>query len=266
MLSLELDRRAMIGVVHLRPTPGSPRFQGSMGGLLEAAAQDARALAEGGCDGIIVENFGDAPFFPGSVPPETVAALALALAEVRGAAASVPVGINVLRNDARSALGLCATAGAEFLRVNVHTGAAVTDQGVIEGRAAETLRERGRLCPEALLLADVHVKHAEPLGGGSIAQAARDVRLRGLADALILSGTETGAAPDRTPIDEVRRAVGEATPILLGSGVNVDNAPELLRGIQGAIVGTATKRSGEVRAPVELARVAALRRAFDAVS
>lgn len=235
-----------------------------MEGLLEAAVQDARALVEGGCDGIIVENFGDAPFFPGSVPPETVAALALALAEVRGVAGATPVGINVLRNDARAALGLCATAGAEFLRVNVHTGAAVTDQGVIEGRAAETLRERGRLCPEVRILADVHVKHAQPLGGGSIGQAARDVRLRGLADALILSGSETGAAPDRGPIEEVRGAVGESTPILLGSGVTVENAHGLLRGIQGAIVGTATKRSGEVRAPVETARVEALRRAFDA--
>ena len=135
---------------------------------------DAQALVGGGCDALIVENFGDTPFFKTQVPPETVATLALALATVRHSTPSVPVGINVLRNDARAALGLCAAAGGRFLRVNVHTGAAVTDQGVIEGEAASTLRERARLCPGAALLADVHVKHASPLGRESIGQAAQD--------------------------------------------------------------------------------------------
>ena len=134
--------------------------------------EDARALADGGCDALVVENFGDVPFFASEVPPETVAAMALAIEAVRGVAGSLPIGVNVLRNDARAAVGLCAATGASFLRVNVHTGAAVSDQGVLEGRAAETLRERARLCPDAKLLCDVHVKHATTARG-------RDDRGRG---------------------------------------------------------------------------------------
>jgi uncharacterized protein len=189
-LDLTKRRRWLIGVVHLLPTPGSPRGV-SMLRLLERARADARALRAGGCHALIVENFGDAPFHKERVPAETIAALALALAEVRELAGELPVGVNVLRNDARAALGLCAAAGADFLRVNVHTGAMLTDQGLVEGRAADTLRERARLCPRAALLADVHVKHAAVLGGETLEDAAADAWERGGADALIVSGRGT---------------------------------------------------------------------------
>src|SRR5205085_570792 len=91
---------------------------------------------------LIVENYGDAPFFPTNVPAETVAALTLACREVVALAEGRPVGVNVLRNDARAALGIAVAAGARFIRVNVHTGVAATDQGLIEGDAAATLRAR----------------------------------------------------------------------------------------------------------------------------
>src|SRR5688500_2043902 len=99
----------LIGVVHLWPTPGAPRFSGDMEAVLERAAADARSLADGGCDALIVENFGDVPFFRGAVPPETTAAMALAIAAVRRSAPKLVLGVNVLRNDARAALGLCAS-------------------------------------------------------------------------------------------------------------------------------------------------------------
>jgi membrane complex biogenesis BtpA family protein len=261
LLELLRKKRVLIGVVHLFATPGSPRFAGDRGALVRRALDDARALVDGGCDALIVENFGDVPFFAGSVPPECIASMALALAAVIALAGERPVGVNVLRNDARAALGLCAATGAQFVRVNVHTGAAVTDQGLIEGRAAETVRERARLCPGVALLCDVHVKHATPLGGESIEGAALDTLRRGLADALILSGPATGSAPDAREIAAVRKAVGDA-PILVGSGLDERNAKQLLARANGAIVGTSLKHRGRVGEPVELARVKRLRKLF----
>ena len=261
MIPLPFARRpALVGVVHLHATPGSPGYAGSLDRLLEAATRDARALAEGGCDGVIVENFGDVPFHAGAVPPECVAAMAIALREVRGVV-DLPVGVNVLRNDARAALGLCASAGAAFLRVNVHAGAAVTDQGVIEGRAAETLRERARLGLEVPLLADVHVKHATPLGDTPLTAAARETAGRALADAILITGAATGAPPDGETVSAVREAVG-GVPVLVASGVTLDNADSLLAAADGAIVGTATKEGGDVAAPVDVDRVRALRAAL----
>src|SRR3990170_4653870 len=91
--------KAIIGMVHLLPLPGAPDWDGSMERVLAAAVQDATALAEGGVDGIMVENYGDAPFLPGPVPAHTIAALTNAVLEVRRAV-RLPVGVNVLRNDA----------------------------------------------------------------------------------------------------------------------------------------------------------------------
>src|SRR5688500_10743558 len=139
-------RRAVFGMVHLLPLPGAPLWGGSMDELIEAATRDAKAIFEGGCDGVVVENFGDRPFFPTRVPPETVAAMARVVAEV-GRAVTLQIGVNVLRNDAHSALAIASATGAAFIRVNVHTGAMVTDQGIIEGTAAETLRLRASLAP-----------------------------------------------------------------------------------------------------------------------
>lgn len=256
-------RPALIGVVHLLATPGAPGFGGSFAAVLERAAEDARALVNGGVDALLVENFGDAPFFAQDVPGETVAALALALRAVQEVAAGRAVGVNVLRNDARAALGLCAATGAAFVRVNVHTGAMVTDQGLIQGRAAETLRERERLCPQVALLADVHVKHATPLGRETLAEAALDAWQRGGADALILTGARTGAPPARADLLEVREQVG-ACPLLIGSGLDERGAAELLALADGAIVGTALERGGRSGEPVEEGRVARLRACFDA--
>ncbi len=248
----------LVGVVHLVATPGAPRYRGSMDALIERACSDARALAQGGCDALLVENFGDLPFFAESVPPETAAALAIAVREVRGVVGSLPVGVNVLRNDARTALGVCAAAGASFLRVNVHTGAAVTDQGLLMGRAAETVRERERLCPAVLILADVHVKHGAPLARRPIADEAEDAWSRGGADALIVSGRSTGDAPRSSDLVLVRERLPEAM-VLIGSGLTAQNAGELLRHADGAICGTALKREGKVENEVDPERVARVR-------
>lgn len=264
-LDLRPARPLLVGVVHLAPTPGAPRFDGDLAAALERARADARALAEGGADAVLVENFGDAPFHPGRVPPETVAAMARAVDAVRGEVGALPVGVNVLRNDARAALGICASTGASFLRVNVLVGAMVTDQGLIQGSAAELLRERARLAPGVLLLADVHVKHATPLAGGDLVDAALDTLQRGLADALVLSGSRTGRAPDPASLARVREAVGEA-PLLVGSGLDERNAALLVPPADGGIVATSLQAGGRPRAPgapIERERVRRLRDALD---
>ncbi|MBJ75699.1 MAG: phosphorybosylanthranilate isomerase [Planctomycetes bacterium] len=255
---LPFQRPFLIGVVHLLPTPGSPGHSPSGASWLARAREDADALVAGGCHGIIVENFGDTPFFPDHVPAETIASLALALSSVIDRAQGKPVGVNVLRNDARAALGLCAATGASFLRVNVHSGAMATDQGLIEGQAAQTLRERQRLQLQTPILADVHVKHAVPVGAACLADAARDAVHRGHADALVVSGSATGSPADLQDLETVREAVGPGTPILVGSGCTLDNATQCLGWADGLIVGTALKHDGDVHQAVDEERVRAL--------
>jgi hypothetical protein len=218
------------------------------------------AYERGGAHAIFVENFGDVPFTKSQVAPATVAAMAAAGCAIR-AAVKLPIGYNVLRNDALSALALCAACGGDFIRINVHSGAMLTDQGLIEGDAYHTLRQRAHICPRAQIFADVHVKHAVPLGDWTLEDAANDTLERGLADALIVSGVGTGKAADISDVQTVRTACPHAK-ILLGSGVNLANVKEFLEIADGVIVGSSLKRDGKLANPVDFRRVAALVKAM----
>jgi membrane complex biogenesis BtpA family protein len=244
----------LIGMVHVAPLPGSPRWDGSMERVIAAAVADARALIEGGMDALLVENHGDAPFTPGRVEPATVAALTVVACEVRAALPGAILGINVLKNDARAALAVACAVGARFIRVNVHAGAVVADQGLVQADAYHTLRDRRLLAADVRIFADVGGKHASPLAPVDLEQHARDLRHRGLADGLVVSGPATGAATSLADVKRVRGAIPDV-PILVGSGATPETAAELLSVADGLIVGTAVKRHGDVASPVDPERV-----------
>lgn len=245
----------LIGMVHLRALPGSPRYGGDLDAVLEAASADLAALVQGGADGAIVENYGDAPYFPDHVPPATIAGMTAAAALLRSKVpATFRLGINVLRNDAAAAISIAAVARATFVRVNIHVGAAVTDQGIIAGRAHETLRLRQALGSRVQILADAGVKHATSLGGRSVEDEARDAVDRGLADGILLTGPRTGSPVDPDQVISVRRAV-PGVPLFVASGVTPELAPQLAPHCDGFVVGTWLKRDGKIHEPVDPERV-----------
>lgn len=249
-------RPRFLGVVHLLPLPGAPRPSPGLEAVVARAAADARTLARGGADAVIVENLGDAPFARGAVDPITVACMTRAVAAVRSAAPGLCVGVNVLRNDAEAALAIAVATGAAFVRVNVLVGAMVTDQGLIQGDARGLWLTRRRLGGTAVALAaDVLVKHATPLGEPDLASVARDTWHRGGADALIVSGSGTGHPTRPEDVATVKAAAPDA-PVWVGSGFTPDTADALLAaGLDGAIVGTWLHRDGDLTAPLDVARV-----------
>ena len=243
----------VIGMVHLPPLPDAPDFEGDWEGIRERVYRDASALEAGGVDGIMLENFGDAPFYPDRVPRHVVAEITALAATLRDQV-SIPFGVNVLRNDVRSAIGIAAATGGAFVRVNVHTGACLTDQGIVKGTAHETLRLRERLDAEVAVFADLNVKHSAPLAQRPVERTLEDLIERGGADAVVASGAGTGAAVDKDVLDRVvkhRDARGFDVPILIGSGVTPETAPDLLSLADGAIVGTALKHDDETTGPVD---------------
>ncbi|MCA9569951.1 MAG: BtpA/SgcQ family protein [Myxococcales bacterium] len=249
-----------VGVVHLLPLPGSPRG-GTLADALQRALLDAHALREGGVDAVIVENLGDAPYTAGTVDPVTVAAMTRIAGALRDVLPDQHLGINVLRNDALAALSIAHVVDADFVRINVHTGAMVTDQGLIEGRARDTLLERQRLGARVQLVVDVLVKHAVPLGNPDLADVARDTAYRGLADVLVVTGSGTGRPHDPARVAAVKNAVPDR-PVWIGSGVTPPRARSL--GAEGAIVGTWLHEHSDLSRPVDVDRVRAMRAALDA--
>ena len=227
-----------------------------MNDILETARRDAAAWTSGGADALIVENYGDLPFRKGPVGPETIAAMTLSVSLVI-AETGLPVGVNVLRNDVEGAVAIAAAAGGQFVRANVYTGAAVTDQGLLEGRADAVQALIRRLDAPIAVWADVDVKHAAPLSPRPIGEMAEDAVARGLAGAVIVSGAGTGHPTNPEDLWAVRAALPE-TPMYVGSGATVETLPSLLAIADGAIIGTAAKADAVLANPVDPLRVRAL--------
>jgi membrane complex biogenesis BtpA family protein len=250
----------LVGVVHLAPLPGSPRSSRTAGEVARGATLDAEVLKSAGYDAVIVENFGDIPFLP-RVGPVTVSAMTVAAIRIRDACPDFPLGINVLRNDAESALAIALTVGATFIRVNVHVGARVTDQGVIQGEAGVTLRARDTLrATNVAIWADVDVKHSAPLGVRAIADEAADASARGMANAILVTGEGTGRAVDERRLVEVRAAVD--VPVYVASGATIDSLPSLARVADGVIVGSALRRDGKAGGIIDRDRAVSFAKAF----
>ncbi len=256
----------LVGVIHLAALPGSPRSTLTADECARQAGNDARVLALAGYDAIVVENFGDAPFFAARVPAVTVAAMTVCAVAVRAAAPTTALGINVLRNDAESALSIAVCTGASFVRINVHTGARVTDQGIVQGEAAGTLRLRRALGAEKIAIwADVDVKHSAPLGAPRpLVQEVEDLTKRGMADVVLVTGEGTGKGVDLEKLAAVKRASGK--PVLVASGATLATLAALATSSDGVVVGSALREGGVAGGAIDprLAKdfAVAFRRAF----
>jgi membrane complex biogenesis BtpA family protein len=254
----DLDRCALVGMVHLAPLPGSPGWAGSMTDVCAAARRDAEALVEGGVDAILVENMGDVPYLRGRVDPETVAAFAVATAPL--AQLGKPLGVQVLAGANREALGVALAAGAAFVRVEAFAYAHVADEGLLQASAAELLRARRALGADIQIWADVQKKHSAHAitGDLSLAELAKGSAFCG-ADALVVTGRSTGESTAKADVEAARAA---DLPVVVGSGVTPADAGALARVADALIVGSYLKVDGDWRNPVDATRVKAVREAL----
>ena len=251
------NRKIVVGMLHAPPLPGAPRYSGDPASIAAHVLRDADALSAGGVHGLMLENFGDVPFYPDRVPAYVVAYLTALACEVRRRFPDLPLGINVLRNDGRGALAVAHASGAQFVRVNVLCGARVADQGILHGIAHDLLRERAVLgaAGSVRVFADVDVKHSAPLAPRPLEDEVADTLHRGLADALIVSGSGTGRATDPGHVAAARAAAGRKAPVFVGSGVTARSLPEYLPHADGFIVGSAFKPGNDPAQPVDAGRV-----------
>ncbi|CAN5589168.1 BtpA/SgcQ family protein [soil metagenome] len=236
---------------------GAPLAKLTMQQIRELLLRDVETLAAGGVHGLMMENFGDVPFFPGAVPPHVIAQMTALACSVR-AATILPLGINVLRNDGRAALAIAHAADADFIRVNVLCGARVADQGLLQGIAHDLLRDQVLLGATSVkIFADVDVKHSAPLAERPLEDEVSDLVERGRADAVVVSGAGTGKATDPAKAQRAKRAAPE-TPVFIGSGITAETIAQFRDSADGFIVGTALKENGTATNPVQLTRVRAL--------
>jgi len=253
--------KPLIGMVHLPALPGHPNAKLSLKNIIHQALNDVKTLEKAGFNGLLIENYGDVPFLPDDVGPETIAAMTVIVHSIQNKT-QLPIGINVLRNDAKAAMAIATITESVFIRVNVHVGVVATDQGLIQGNAFETLRYRAQLGSKVHIFADVMVKHGMSLDREDIGQAATDGVHRGLADGIIVTGSATGKDTSCEDLQIVRKHLQD-TPVIAGSGVNRKNVSALLPVCDGMVIGTSIKMNDKTESAVDLEKAKELRKMRD---
>jgi uncharacterized protein len=247
------NKKPVIGMVHLPPLPLSPLWQGAgTDELVDFALKDAKALADGGVDALIIENQNDQPFQTGQVSVAAVAFMAVLAREVKHAV-TIPIGVNILFNDWQAEISVAEAVKASFIRVEILVDTSWSDMGLLEACAPELLRLRSALHSTVNIFADVQGKYTTPCVPRPLVESAKDAQQRGLADAIIVTGSGTGHA---TPIDSIREVKAAVSiPVLAGSGTTPENINDIFAVADGAIVGSYFKRDGRLQNPVDVERV-----------
>lgn len=252
--SLFPQPKPIIAMIHVGALPGTPASGLSMRELVELATREAKLYREGGVDGIAIENMHDLPYLKGSVGPEIVAAMTL-LGQTVKSEGGLPVGIQILAGANIEAMAVAHAAGLDFIRAEGYVFAHVADEGLIESSAAKLLRYRKMIGAERVLVfADVKKKHSAhaitaDISLGATAETVEFMR----GDAVIVTGNVTGDPPK---IEDVREAKAHCRlPVLLGSGVDVNNIITFYPEADGFIIGTHFKVDGRWTNTVDPKRV-----------
>ena len=254
-------RKPIIGVIHLPPLPGYPSSPG-LDTVIEKALRDQYALELGGVDGVLVENEEDRPPRV-EARPETIAAMTRVAHELVLAARQARVGVEILLNDPWASIAVAAMSGAAFVRTDyfVDPMARPEHGGLMKIDPPGLLAYREELRAESvLILADIQVKYARLIQERTLAESAR-LAAEQRADAIVVTGGVTGEPPKAARL-RAARAGTTRCPLLIGSGLDAQNARRLLGLADGAIVGTSLK-SGDCVDASKVERLVAEARAAE---
>ena len=249
--------KAIVGMIHVRALPGTPHHRLSVDRIVASAADEARVLAEAGCDALIIENMHDRPYLNRTVGPEIVAGMTAVAVAVRSAA-DLPLGVQVLGGANREALAVAQAGGAGFVRVEGFVFAHVADEGLMPvADAGPLLRYRKQIGAEDIaILADVKKKHASHsiTADVDLAETARAAEFFG-ADGVVVTGIATGRPTDRDDVQCVTEAV--AVPVAIGSGLTPENLACYWPFADLFIVGSFVKQDGVWSNSIDAGRLGA---------
>ena len=247
----------LIGMVHLRALPGTPRHRLPIDEIEQIALREALTLADAGFDALLIENMHDLPYLNRQVGPEIVSAMTRVATVIRSAV-ECPVGIQVLAGANQAALAIAHCCHLDFIRAEAFVHAHVADEGIMNADAAQLLRERTRIgADHVAILADICKKHASHAitSDLTLADHAKAAMFCG-ADAVIVTGTTTGAAVRMDDLETVRAAT--SLPLLVGSGATAKSIPDLIKKADGVIVGSDLKIGGQWDQDLDPQRVKAI--------
>ncbi len=248
-------QKTIIGMIHVDALPGTPKFGAAMPEIIAKAKAEAQLYRQAGIDVLMIENMHDVPF-DRQAGPEITAAMAVIGYEVKQAT-GLRCGLQILAAANKEALAAAQAAGLDFIRAEGFVFGHVADEGYIDGCAAELLRYRRHIgADDILILTDIKKKHSSHAitADVDIVETAHAAEFF-LSDGLIVTGVATGSEANLAEVEQVKAAV--KIPVLVGSGVTLQNVERYLALADALIIGSYFKYNGHWAAGVDPARVSA---------
>lgn len=248
------NKKTIIGMIHVEPLPGTPKARGNMAEIIDLARAEARLYREAGIDALAIENMHDVPYLSSMVGPEIVAAMTVVGYEVKNAT-GLPCGVQILAGANQEALAVALAAGLDFIRAEGFVFGHVADEGYIDANAGQTLRYRRQIgADQVLVLTDIKKKHSSHAitADVDIVETAHAAEFF-LSDGVIVTGVATGTEANLEELERVKAAVN--IPVLVGSGVTMENVERYLAVADALIVGSYFKENGHWTRTVDLERV-----------
>ncbi len=235
--------KTLIGMIHLGALPGTAKSQWSVAEIVRRAVNEARIYREAGFSAVLIENMHDTPYLAREVGPEITAAMAVAAQAVRAEFPGM-IGLQILAGANEAALAVAHACGLQFIRAEAFVFGHVADEGWMNAGAGPLLRYRRAIGADRVeVWADIKKKHASHAltADVSIGETAAAAEFMGAA-AVIVTGRVTGDAPVPEDFAEVRAQT--RLPVIIGSGITVENLAEFAPLADRLIVGSSVKKGG----------------------
>lgn len=233
----------LIGMVHCLPLPGTMNYGGSVEQIIEKAIADAKVLKQTGFDAVLVEPTLDYPvgMNRNQLQLATMSAICSAIRQN----VDILLGVAFLTADCMDMFSIAKASGADFVRITTFVDTIIFPTGVSYPSAVRAWEVRKQYnMQDIAILADIQVKHGKMMYSDiRLEESARLAEIQG-ADAVIVTGTETGK---ETPMDTIIR-VSKCVqiPVVVGSGVNKDTITSQMKAANGFIVGSSIKEKGNL--------------------
>jgi membrane complex biogenesis BtpA family protein len=248
-------KQSIIGMIHIPALPGTPKASLSPTQVLDKTLAEARIYQQAGIDALAIENMHDVPYLNRQVGPEITAMMTL-LGKAVKQETNLPAGIQILAGANREALAAAHAAGLDFIRAEGFVFAHVADEGTMQSDAGELLRYRKQIGAEQIrIFTDIKKKHSAHALTADVdmVETAKAAEFF-LSDGLIVTGAATGVTASLQELEAVKNAVD--LPIMVGSGVNLDNVGDYLSLCDGLIIGSWFKQGGHWARDLDQERIA----------
>ena len=235
--------KPVIGMIHLKALPGTPKYKFDSSHIIDEALREAKIYNDAGIDAIMIENMHDVPYLKGKVGHEISSLMAL-VAYLIKQQTQLPIGIQILAGANKEALAAANSSGADFIRAEGFVYAHVADEGLIEAQAGELLRYRKQIDAEHIaIFTDIKKKHSSHAltNDVSLLDTAKAAQFF-LSDGVIITGSHTGVSTSTNDLKILKESLN--FPVLVGSGITLENVNNYLPICDAMIVGSHFKAKG----------------------